>query len=146
MGSIYKIGICDKKGQHIKELNQVEVVAGKGLLNDRNFKDKNGKYNQITFIELENINSYNKKFKTNIPAINFRRNVITKDINLNNLIGKEFSIGQVKLKAHDMCKPCKNLQIYLGQNNIIKEFLQKGGLRCEILTSGIISIGDIIKT
>ena len=60
-------------------------------------------------------------------------------------MGSEFFIGKTKVKAHDLCRPCKSLQETLGQKNIIKEFLQKGGLRCEILTSGKISIGDIIK-
>ena len=60
-------------------------------------------------------------------------------------VGKDFFIGSVKLKAHDLCRPCKYLQESLKQKNIIKEFLLKGGLRCEILTSGEIFINDIIK-
>ena len=51
----------------------------------------------------------------------------------------------MKLKAIDLCRPCKNLQEILRQNNIIKEFLKKGGLRCEILNNGIINVGDLIK-
>jgi len=60
------------------------------------------------------------------------------------LLNKEFYIGKVRVKAHDLCRPCKYLQELLKQNNIIKEFLHKGGLRCEILTSGKICIGDKI--
>ena len=96
-------------------------------------------------IEIENINYYNKISNTFIPAIKFRRNIITKDISLNKLVGSEFYIGQVKVKAHDLCRPCKYLQESLKQKNIIKELLLKGGLRCEILTSGKIFIGDKIE-
>ena len=60
-------------------------------------------------------------------------------------MGKEFFVGKVRLKAHDLCRPCKDLQNRLKQNNFVKEFLHKGGLRCEILTDGIIKVGDIIK-
>ena len=75
----------------------------------------------------------------------FRRNIITKDIRLNELIGKELIVGNVKLKAHDLCRPCKYLQNKLKQNNFVKEFLHKGGLRCEVLIGGKINVGDIIK-
>ena len=62
------------------------------------------------------------------------------------LLKKEFFLGNVKLKAHDLCRPCKYLQESLNQNNIIKEFLQTGGLRCEILSNGKIFVDDIIRT
>ena len=61
--------------------------------------------------------------------IDFRRNIITQDINLNGLIGKEFYIGNVKIKAHDLCRPCKYLQETLNQKNLVKELLLKAGLR-----------------
>ena len=77
--------------------------------------------------------------------MNFRRNIITKGIELNKLVGKQFVVGKIKVKGNDLCRPCKHLQEILGQKDIIKEFLQKGGLRCEILTSGIIEVGDKIK-
>ena len=61
------------------------------------------------------------------------------------MVGNNFFVGEVKGKAHDLCRPCKYLQETLRQDNIIKEFLQKGGLRCEILTGGKIFVGDNIK-
>ena len=61
------------------------------------------------------------------------------------MVGKKLLIGKVKLKGIDLCRPCKNLQEILKQNNIIKEFLRKGGLRCEIINNGIINVGDLIK-
>ena len=121
------------------------MLAGKGIIGDRHFQENNNAKNQLTLIESENINYYNKKFNLNIPHLNFRRNIITKDIELNNLVGKELLIGQTKIKGVDLCRPCKSLQENLGQDNIIKEFLRKGGLRCEILISGDIKIGDEIK-
>ena len=145
MGKVVEIGIADTKGNKIKRVNYIEALKGKGLKNDRKFKENNQKECQITLIEIENINYFNDISKTNIPSVDFRRNIITKNIRLNNLVGKEFSVGNVKLKAHDLCRPCKYLQDKLKQNNIIKEFLHKGGIRCEILSSGKISVGDIIS-
>ena len=144
MGKVVQIGIIDTKGNQIRNVNEVEALKGKGLLNDRKFNEKNQKERQITLIEIENINHFNKISKTNIAAIDFRRNIITENIKLNVLLNKEFFVGNVKLKAHDLCRPCKYLQELLKQNNIIKELLHKGGLRCEILTNGKIYIGDKI--
>ena len=129
----------------ILNLDEVEAIAGEGLINDAHFKKDNDKRCQITLIEIENINYFNNISKTKISPLDFRRNIITEDVRLNGLVGKEFFVGNVKLKAHDLCRPCKYLQESLKQKNIIKEFLLKGGLRCEILSSGKIFIGDIIE-
>ena len=145
MGKVIEIGIANIKGNQIQNVNQVEALKGKGLLNDRKFSKNNQKERQITLIEIENINYFNNISKTNIPPLDFRRNIITENIKLNALVGKEFFVGKVKLKAHDLCRPCKYLQDKLKQNNFIKEFLHKGGLRCEILINGKINVGDIIK-
>ena len=143
-GKVVKIGISKKKGNKIVNLNEVKAIKGKGLLNERHFKENNEKRCQITLIEIENINHYNKITGTTIPAINFLRNIVTEGIRLNELVGQEFFIGSVKLKAHDLCRPCKYLQESVQQKNIVKEFLHTGGLRCEILSSGKIYINDQI--
>ena len=145
MGKVVKIGISDSVGGKIYSVNKVDIIKGKGLLNDRKFADNNKKDKQITLIEIENINLYNRKFGTNIEHLDFRRNIITEDINLNNFLGIEFMVGNNKLKAHDLCRPCKYLQKKLNVDNFVKEFLLKGGIRCEIMNTGTINLGDIIK-
>tara|TARA_Y100000590_G_scaffold151522_1_gene174107 strand:- start:2277 stop:2717 length:441 start_codon:yes stop_codon:yes gene_type:complete len=145
MAKVLEIAISKNfKGKMITTA-KAQAVAKKGLVNDRHYKDNNDKKCQVTLIEIENIEDYNLRFGTSIPPINFRRNIITKGIKLNELIGKEFDIGKVKVKGHDLCRPCISLQTTLGKENVIKEFLRKGGLRCEILIGGIISVGDKIK-
>ena len=145
MGQVVQIGIVNSKGDQIQKVDVVEAIKGKGLLNDRKFEENNQNERQVTLIEIENINHFNKISKTNIPAVDFRRNIITKNIKLNDLLDKEFFVGNVKLKAHDLCRPCKYLQEKLKQENFIKEFLHTGGLRCEIMSSGKICIGDLIR-
>ena len=144
MSTVFEIGITEKNNQEIERKETIEVVASKGIIGDRYFHDFNGDREQITLIESENIDYYNKNFNTNFNYLDFRRNIVTKDIELNSLIGKTIKVGKIKLKVNDLCRPCKNLQNRLGQNNIIREFLKRGGLRCEILTSGFINVGDKI--
>ena len=144
MSFVFKIGIAKKNNIEIENRETIEVIASKGVIGDRYFHDFNGDREQITLIESENIDYYNKTFNTNFDYLAFRRNIITKDIQLNNLVGKTICVGKIKLKVNDLCRPCKDLQNRLAKNNIIKEFLRRGGLRCEILTSGTINIGDKI--
>ena len=145
MSKVFKIGITKKNNEIIEEVSSIEVLANKGVVGDRHFNEYNDPYNQITLIELENIDYYNNKYNLNIPYIDFRRNIVTKDIKLNDLINKKISVGDVKLEVIDLCRPCKHLQEKLNQNNIIKEFLRRGGIRCHILNSSQIKVGDNIK-
>ena len=145
MSVVFKIGITISDDQSIKEVKQISLLAGKGILGDQHFHAYNDARKQLTLIESENIDYYNKSFNLNIPYLSFKRNIITKGIQLNDLVGKKLLIGKIELRGIDLCRPCKNLQEILKQNNIIKEFLKKGGLRCEILNNGIINAGDLIK-
>ena len=144
MGKVLEIGISEKKTNKIVNVNDVQAIKGKGLVGEKHFKEDNNIRCQITLIEIESINHYNKITGTSFPAINFLRNIITEGIQLNLLLGKEFSIGPVRVKAHDLCRPCKNLQDSFKQQNTVKELLDTGGLRCEILSSGKISVEDQI--
>tara|TARA_Y100001958_G_scaffold49151_1_gene32865 strand:+ start:458 stop:898 length:441 start_codon:yes stop_codon:yes gene_type:complete len=145
MSKVFKLGITDKNNRKIQEVESIEVITNKGIVGDRYFKDYNDPYCQLSLIESENIDQYNIKHGLNISYVDFRRNIITKEIQLNNLIGKKFFIGKVKVEGIDLCRPCRHLTEMLNQENILKEFLRKGGLRCRILTSSKINIGDKIK-
>jgi len=144
MGKVILIGISKDHGSPITNVRSVEAIKGKGLVGEKHFKENNDKRKQITLIEIENINHYNKITGTAIPAVNFLRNIVTEGIQLNVLVGKEFFIGTVKVKAHDLCRPCKYLQESVQQKNTVKELLHTGGLRCEILSSGKICVDDQI--
>ena len=145
MSEVSKICITNKSAEEMQDVNTVEVIANKGIVNDRYFSENNDQDLQITLIESENIDYYNEISETKIPYINFRRNIITKGIQLNDLVGKEFLIGNIKFKGHRLCAPCRYLQEKLEQKNLVKKLLNRGGLRCEILTDGIISVNDPIK-
>ena len=145
MSEVLKLGITPINNQSIQEVDSIEVIANQGIVGDRHFKKFNDPYNQISLIESEAIDNYNIKFGLNISYIDFRRNVVTKGIKLNALVGKKFKVGTVELEGLDLCRPCRHLSEILNQNNIIKEFIKKGGLRCQILSSSNINVGDKIK-
>ena len=99
MIKVLKLGITRNNNKKIDEVESIEVIANKGIIGDRHFKDYNDPYCQLSLIESENIDYYNTKYNLNIPYVDFRRNIITKGIRLNNLIGKKFLIGNVKVEG-----------------------------------------------
>ena len=145
MSKVLKLGITNSNNKKIKEVETIEVLANKGVVGDRHFKEFNDPYNQLSLIESENIDDYNIKYGLNIPYLDFRRNIVTKGIQLNNLVGKKILVGNVEVEGIDLCRPCRHLTEVLGQDNILKEFLRRGGLRCQILSSSSIKLGDKIK-
>ena len=145
MSKVLKIGISNLNNQKIDEVDSIQVLANKGVVGDRHFSEFNDPYNQLSLIESENIDFYNLKYGLNIPYLNFRRNIVTKGVKLNDLVGKKFLVGNVKLEGIDLCRPCRHLAETLNQDNIIKEFLRSGGLRCQILSSSSLKVGDEIK-
>ena len=145
MSKVFKLGITSNNNKKIEEVESIEVLANKGVVGDRHFDNYNDPYCQLSLIEAENIDEYNLKFGLNIPYLDFRRNIITKGIKLNDLVGKRLSIGNVEVEGIDLCRPCRHLTEMLDQENILKEFLRKGGLRCQILSSSKIKVGDSIK-
>jgi MOSC domain-containing protein YiiM len=145
MSKVFELGITAINNKKINKVESIEVIENKGVVGDRHFKEFNDPYCQLSLIESESIDYYNSKYGLNISYLDFRRNIVTKGIQLNNLIGKKFLIGDVKVEGVDLCRPCRHLTEVLNQDNIIKEFLRKGGLRCQILSSSKINIGDEIK-
>ena len=145
MSKVLKLGIVKDSNKIIEEVTSIEVIANKGVVGDRHYDEYNDPYNQLTLIESENIDYYNTKYSLNIPYKDFRRNIVTKGIQLNELIGKKIKIGDVEVEGIDLCRPCRHLTEVLNQPNILKEFLRRGGLRCQILSSSRISVNDEIK-
>ncbi len=145
MSKVFKIGITENNNKKVQDVNSIELVANKGIVGDRYFKDFSDPLSQLTLIESENIDYYNSKYNSNIDYLDFRRNIITKGINLNDLVDKKILIGNAEIEVIDLCRPCRLLQDKLKKDNIIKEFLRRGGIRCRILRSGSVRVGDLIR-
>tara|TARA_B100000927_G_scaffold176758_1_gene142410 strand:- start:42 stop:488 length:447 start_codon:yes stop_codon:yes gene_type:complete len=145
MGKIEAINITNISDENTFYINHAILEKGKGIVNDRYYENFKEKKEQITLIELEHINNFNNQIKRNIDAKDFRRNIIVSNINLNELINKEIKINDVTLKIHEICQPCKYLQDKLKIPGLVKMLVNKSGVRAEILSSGSLSVGDVIK-
>ena len=145
MGKIEAINITNVSENNTFYVNQAILEKGKGIVNDRYYGNFIEKKEQVTLINLEEINNFNNQIKQNIDAKNFRRNIIVSGINLKKLINRKIKINEVTLKIHEVCQPCKYLQDRLKIPSLVKMLINKSGVRAEIITSGSLAVGDVIK-
>ena len=145
MGKIKAINISNLDGENTFYVNQAILMKNKGIINDRYYKNFINNYEQVTLIESEKIDDFNKKIRKKIDYKDFRRNIITSDIDLNKTVNQKIQINNVILRIHELCQPCRYLQKKLGIKNLVKLLAYKGGVRAEIIKSGKISSYDKIK-
>lgn len=118
------------------EVPEVECEAGKGLRGDRFFDWKDDYKGQITFFEQEQYERLCEKFGVmGVPPSALRRNVITRGVDLNTLIGAEFEVQGVRFLGTQECSPCywMNQAFAEGAEDALKGH---GGLRAKILSNG----------
>ena len=151
IGIVEHIYIADVAGGPARSLDSVEAEAGVGLIGDRYAKqagfwhDTTRKESRdLTLIEAEEIEQLARDFGIHLAPGASRRNVSTRGIRLNDLVGKEFRIGDVVARGTELCEPCTHLVAMTGLP-LIKPLTHRAGLRADLLTSGRISVGDRIS-
>ena len=145
MGKIEFINITSNSNNKTCYINQAFLEKDKGIVNDRYYDCYKDKKEQVTFINLEEIDTFNNNIGKNVDYKDFRRNVIISGINLSKCINKKIIIQNVVLKIHELCQPCNYLQKKLGITNLVKMLVNKSGVRAEIISSGFISVSYNIK-
>jgi len=133
----------------MRSVKNVRAIPGKGLEGDRYFKasgtysDRPGPAREITMIESEAIEAMARDNELAISAGDARRNVVTRGVPLNHLVGREFVVGGVRLRGIRLCEPCSHLE-GLTRRGVLAGLIHRGGLRAQILTGGEIRVGDPI--
>jgi MOSC domain-containing protein YiiM len=124
------------------EVPRIECVAGHGIRGDRFYDYRDNYKGQITFLSLEVFERLASHFGlTNSSPGALRRNVVVSGIDLNDLIGHEFSVQGVRLRGTAHCSPCYWMDQAIAAG--AEKFLEgNGGLRAQILSDGAISVGD----
>ena len=148
-GSIRGIYVAPAKGAGVMGHQKVSLRAGKGIEGDRYFSQtgKNRSHYkgqpdwEITLIESEVIEAFNQQQGHSFHESDFRRNLVTQGIGLNDLVGKSFTINNVSFYGVQLCEPCASLQRRLAVS-ILPELVGKGGLRAQIRGNGVIAVGD----
>ncbi|HST11846.1 MAG TPA: MOSC domain-containing protein [Terriglobales bacterium] len=148
-GTVDSIHIAPAAKAATQPVNEIEAVPGAGLKGDRYFLKQGTFYKpepdfELTLIEAEAIEAAAREYKVTLAPSEARRNVVTRGVALNHLVGRDFMIGDVKVRGIRLCEPCGHLEGLTGLA-VIKALRHRGGLRAQILTPGVIRVGDAVR-
>jgi MOSC domain-containing protein YiiM len=148
-GTVESIYVASAAEGPTQAVGQVVAIPGAGLEGDR-YALKVGTFykpapdRELTLIEAEAIEALRRDYQIELAAGDARRNIVTRNVPLNHLMGREFAIGEVRIRGIRLCEPCDHLQKVTGKP-VIKGLLHRGGLRAQILTRGKIRVGDVVS-
>ncbi len=146
-GTIVSIQIAPSANDLLQNLEQVRVVEGLGLEGDR-YYNRTGTYSpthdesrEATFIESEALTALSGDYHVELTSAESRRNFTTRGVALNHLVGREFKIGEAVFRGIRLCEPCTHLEETSGKP-ARKGLVHRGGLRAQIVRSGLVCVGD----
>jgi MOSC domain-containing protein YiiM len=149
-GSVVSIHIAPDRGAPTTPVDEVRAVPAMGLEGDRHFgrasnaPDSPRPDREITIIEIEAIEAMEREYGISLSPGDARRNIVTRGVALNHLVGREFTVGEVTLRGIRLCEPCTHLAS-LTHEKVHEGLVHRGGLRAQILTEGIIRVGDEVR-
>ncbi len=128
------------------EHRSVLVVAGAGIEGDRYFALHDEPGQNVTFVEAEEIESFFTELQRPVDLSATGRNVITRGVRLNDLVGAEFFVGTVRFRGVELCEPCLGLGEALATSalpraKVVKRMVHRAGLRADALSSGEVTVG-----
>ena len=145
--SVERIFLAAGSGETQVEVDRVNVTAETGIEGDRYFGAKDEPGQNITLVEAEEIEAFFAEAGRPGDLSCTRRNIVTRGVRLNELVGKEFTIGGVRARGVELCEPCRGLGSRLASTELstaeaVKRFVHRAGLRADILSSGSIAVGS----
>ncbi len=148
-GWVEAIFIAAQAGAQMRPLEEVRAIAAHGLDGDRyaagkgTFSVTGGRGNDLTLIAGEVLDALELPDGRPLTGAEARRNIVTRGLDLNALVGRGFRVGELELIGRRRCEPCAHLQ-RLTRPGVLRELVHRGGLRADLLTSGTIRVGDAI--
>ena len=156
MGTVVSIHIAAEDRAALRPLKEAELVAGRGIVGDRYWaRASRLPKNEVTLVEAEQIEQFNAASGLDIAAADTRRNIVTRGVSLNDLVDKEFMVGEARVRGMELCEPCgymagelvtKYSITTLPAPEIIAKLTHCAGLRAQIVEGGMVRVGDVIGT
>ena len=146
-GTVVSINITAQAAAPMQSVEQVRAIPGRGLEGDRYFDNKGRApevKRELTLIEAEAVEAMKHELGVDYGLGDSRRNVVTRGVPLNHLVGKEFWVGEVKARGLMLCEPCAHLQ-KLTVKQVLPGLIHRGGMRAQILTEGTIRVGATVS-
>lgn len=139
------IHLADVREGPVHAVDRVEAVAGAGLRGDRHFEPGSSPENHLTLIEGEELERLATEEGIELAPGESRRQLTTRGVRLNPLVGRRFRVGEVECRGIELCEPCSHLQTLTARPGLMAALAHRAGLNAEILTGGDIAVGDPIE-
>ncbi|WP_458185700.1 MOSC domain-containing protein [Haladaptatus sp. NG-WS-4] len=143
-GEVEAIHVASESAAETEAVEAVEAVAGAGLRGDRHF-DPDSSGDDITLIEAEALSAIEREAGISLEPGAHRRNVTTRDVALNHLVGERFRVGGVVCEGVELCEPCSHLES-LTQEGTLSALVHRGGLRAVVVEDGALRVGDSVES
>ena len=141
-GAVERIFLADAHGSQPRPVAVAVAHAGRGLEGDRHFDD--GDSCHLSLIEAEAIENMRAEHGLDLPPGDARRQLVVRGVDLGDLIGRRFLVGDVECEGEERCEPCNHLA-GLVETPIVLRGLLHSGLRARILRGGTIRVGDTVQ-
>jgi MOSC domain-containing protein YiiM len=148
--TVERIFLAGTPGGPQVEAREINVIAAAGIEGDRYFGQKREPGQNITLVEAEEIETFFAEHGRPGDISCTRRNIVTRGVRLNELVGKEFTIGSVRARGAELCEPCMGFGERLESSGlsaaaVVKRFVHRAGIRADILSSGKITVGSKVS-
>lgn len=140
-GRVEGIFVTPEHGALPAQVERVRAHAGRGLDGNRYLFEEAEPGTAMTLIAAEALEQLEAEHGIELTAAASRRNVLTRGIDVNALVGRHFMIGEVECVGVELCEPCSHLET-LTAPGVMKGLVHQGGLRADILNDGEIAAGD----
>ena len=150
-GSVVSVYVAEDGGAPMRAVEEARAVAERGLEGDR-YHDGKGYYSyhegpirEVSLIEEETVEALGRDHGMEVAPGETRRNVMTRGVPLNHLVGREFRVGEAILEGVELCEPCEHLVAVTGKRGLLPNLIHRGGLHARVVKSGIIRPGDAVE-
>jgi MOSC domain-containing protein YiiM len=151
MGTVEGIFLAQPKGAVTAAVERARVVAGRGPEGDRHFRapgarpNEDGMGRDLTLIEAEALDGLATDAGIELAPGEHLRNVVTRGVRLDDLVGRPFRVGAVRCVGVEPCHPCRRLERLTGRTGVLKGLAGRGGLRADVVRGGEIAVGDPVE-
>ncbi len=151
LGEVVSVHVASVGGEPMMEIAEARAIPGAGLAGDRyaegvgTYSKKSGPDREVTLIEIEAVEALARDHDIRLDAGQSRRNIVTRGVPLNHLVGVDFQVGEVRMRGVRLNEPCRYFENLLGMEGLFEALINRSGLNAQVLHGGVIRAGDPVE-
>lgn len=144
MGTVEGIHVTPERAGRCEPVARANVVAGHGIEGDRHFGEhERGSGKDLTLIAAESLETLEREHDIALEPGESRRQVTTRGVDVNALVGRRFTVGSVEAVGIELCEPCNHLAS-LTEPGVLRGLVHRAGINADVISGGEIAVGDAV--